>query len=66
MHFEPFCTCLEDACVYLPVECLAQPAGVSVRVVWQLGRYKSHVPAGLEYSIKDRSWISVSPPRVLT
>ena len=26
-----------------------QPAGVSIWVMWQLGRDTSHVPAGLEY-----------------
>ena len=43
---------LEDACVYLPVECIAivQQAGVPVKVMWQLGRDTSHVPACLEYS----------------
>ena len=34
-----------------PVECvgIVQPAGVQIRVMWQLGRDKRHVPAGVEY-----------------
>ena len=33
------------------MECVAivQPAAVPIRVMWQLGRDRRHVPAGLEY-----------------
>ena len=34
-----------------PIECVAvfQPAGILIRVMWQLERDTSHVPAGVEY-----------------
>ena len=51
MHSVSIVSAKEETCVYLPVECIAivQLASVPVRVMWQLGRDTSHVPAGLEY-----------------
>ena len=50
-HLFNACACLEEACLYLYVKCVAivQSAGVPVQVMWQLERDTSHVPAGLEH-----------------
>ena len=40
-----------SSCPLTPVECVAfvQLTGFQIRVMWQLGRITSHVPASFEY-----------------
>ena len=49
--------------LYPPVECLAfvQPAGVQSRVIWQLDRDTSHVPASHEIPRGCRLEIDMDP-----
>ena len=56
-------------CTHIPAECIAivLPAGVPIRVMWQLGRYTSHIPAGLEYPRSgqlDIDWVPEGQSRV--